>query len=137
MTARRRNPEEHERPAFSKRLANWAAVILGVFIAFSLTASLVVLPLRDVVRQNKAIAERRSEFDALADANEQLMKEIDHLGSAPGIIAAAREQLGFIFAGEKRVTLLEAPNLPVDLPQEWPYSMVTNIVAVRSGATAP
>lgn len=137
MTARRQDSHDRERPAFSKRIANWSAAILGVFIAFSLTASLVVLPLRDVVRQHKAIAERRSEFDALADANEQLMKEIDYLGSAPGIVAAAREQLGFIFAGEKRVTLLEAPSLPVDLPQEWPYSMVSNIVAVRSGATPP
>jgi len=137
VTARRKNSEERERPPFSKRLAHWAVVVLGVFIGVSLTASLVVLPLRDVVRQNEAIAERRAEFDALADANEQLMKEIDYLGSAPGIIAAAREQLGYIFAGEKRVTLLDEPALPTDLPQEWPYTMVTNIVAVRSGATAP
>ena len=59
------------------------------------------------------------------------MDDVDFLGSPEGLIASARSELGFVFPDEKKVTILEMPDLPTDLPDEWPYSMISNIVAVR------
>lgn len=102
-------------------------------MALSLVTTLIVLPVRDVLRQRAEISERRTEFEALADANEQLVDDVDYLASPEGLIASARSELGFLFPGEKQVTILEMPDLPTELPAQWPYSMISNIVAVRAG----
>lgn len=107
---------------------------LGGFVVLALVGTLVVLPVRDLFRQRTAIAQRSAEFNALADANEKLQNEVDYLQTPQGIVSSARTALGYVFPGERRVTILDMPKLPTALPPSWPYSMVTNIVAVRSSA---
>jgi hypothetical protein len=114
------------------RILRWATFGAAGFVALSLVTTLIVLPVRDTMRQRAEIAERRVEFEALADANEKLVDDVDYLASPEGLIASARSELGFLFPGEKQVTILEMPDLPTNLPAEWPYSMVSNIVSVRA-----
>ena len=39
--------------------------------------------------------------------------------------------------GERRSTILPLPPLPTDLPDGWPYSVVTSIIAARQAGPAP
>ncbi|CAB4588967.1 unannotated protein [freshwater metagenome] len=105
-------------------------VIAGVMVAGA--ASLFVFPLRDYVTQRSALAQKNSEFNLLADTNEQLQNEVNDLSTPEGIRNAARAQLGYVRPGEQRFNLVPMPALPTDLPQTWPYTLVTDIVRVRT-----
>ena len=129
----------HPRPSrsiFARVLAHPAAkwtmrltvTLVGVAFAFSL----VVIPVSDYVAQRSELDRKEREFEALADANEQLLNEVTQLETPEGAIAAARRQLGYVMPGEQRVALVPMPALPTTLPDAWPYSMVTDIVAVRT-----
>lgn len=106
---------------------------VGLILA-ALTVSLLVLPLRDFFAQRSMISTRSREFEALADANEQLQIELREMKSVDGIVSAARTQLGYVFPKEQRVQIVTMPNLPTTLPTAWPYSMVSAILAVRADA---
>ncbi len=122
-------------------------ILTGVGITVLLTAllaTLFVLPLRDYFHQNEAMAQKKTQFEALADANEQLQIDINRLNTTDGVVAAARSELGYVFPGEQRIQLLAMPALPTTLPTTWPYTLVTDILRVRaanigsaSGGLAP
>lgn len=113
-------------------------------LAVAFTLSLVVYPVRDYFSQRGQIAEKQSEFDALADANEQLFNEVQRLQTPEGVRGAARSQLGYVMPGEERIALTPMPALPTVLPDTWPYTLVSNMLRVRAehagvatGALAP
>jgi hypothetical protein len=117
---------------------------VGLVIIALLGLSLFVLPLRDYFRQRDAIAQKTHDFELLADATEALQNEVDRLKTPAGIRAAAREQLGYVSQGEERMTFVPMPALPTDLPDRWPYTIVSGILEVRatqspsnSGALSP
>lgn len=110
----------------------WAIKIVGASVALAATFSFVVIPLRDYRAQSKALAAKSSEFEALADANEQLQTEVNQLSTPEGIRNAARTLLGYVLPGEQRLALVKMPALPTELPQTWPYTMVSDIVRVRA-----
>ena len=89
------------------------------------------VPVKDWWLQNKVLGAKQAEFDALADANEQLQNEVNKLQTPEGVRAAARDQLGYVLPGETRIRLLPGGALPRTLPNQWPYSLVSGIVAVR------
>ena len=107
------------------------AAVLAAFVF-----TMFWMPARDFVSQRTALAQKQAEFDALADANEQLQVEVNELQTPEGVRRAARDHLGFVMPGEKRLKLLPAAELPVELPAQWPYTLVTGIVAVRQGIAA-
>lgn len=113
---------------------SWVVKALGVVVAGAAAVSLFVFPLRDWVTQREALAKKSSEFEKLADANEALQNDVNALSTPEGIRRAAREQLGYVNPGEQRITLGPMPALPTALPDTWPYTMVTDIVTVRSHA---
>lgn len=122
----------------------WIVNGVGLVIIALLGLSLFVLPLRDYFNQRNAIAQKSQDFELLADATEALQNEVDRLKTPAGIRAAAREQLGYVAPGEERMTFVPAPALPTDLPDRWPYTIVTQILEVRaeqgnsgSGALTP
>lgn len=122
----------------------WIVNGVGLVIIALLGLSLFVLPLRDYSRQRNAIAQKTQDFEILADATEALQSEVDRLKTPAGIRAAAREQLGYVAPGEERMTFVPSPALPTDLPDRWPYTIVTQILEVRaeqgnsgSGALSP
>ncbi len=107
---------------------------LGVVVVAAGT-SLFFFPLMDFVTQRSAIAQKSSEFNSLADANEQLQTEVNALQTPEGTRNAARAQLGYVLPGEQRLSLVPMPKLPTDLPATWPYTLVTDILTVRSADT--
>ncbi|MSO59323.1 MAG: septum formation initiator family protein [Ilumatobacteraceae bacterium] len=117
---------------FLRRIIGGVVIVMGLT---ALVAALFVLPLRDYFNQNTAIAQRKIQFEALADANEQLSLDINRLNTTDGVIAAARSELGYVFPGEQRIQLLAMPALPTTLPLAWPYSLVTDILRVRAANT--
>lgn len=106
----------------------------GVLVALAASVSLFVIPVRDFFAQNAVLAKKTAEINALADANEQLQNEVNDLSTPDGIRNAARTQLGYVLPGEQKLSFAKTPALPTDLPAEWPYTMVSSIVAVRTEA---
>jgi hypothetical protein len=105
---------------------------VAVLVVASFGFSLVFAPVRDWFSQRSALAAKTAEFEALAEANEQLQKEVDRLSTTEGIRRAARDHLGYVLPGERPVVIGEMPGLPVELPATWPYTLVSSIVSARA-----
>jgi cell division protein FtsB len=105
-------------------LTRWIARLALATVVVAGGTSLFFFPLMDFVTQRSAIAERNSEFSALADATEQLQTEVNALQTPEGIRNAARAQLGYVLPGEQRLSLVPMPTLPTDLPPTWPLSLI-------------
>jgi cell division protein FtsB len=125
----RPTPEDAQ---FKHVVAKWAIRFVGGAFAIAAILSFVVIPVRDFRAQSKALDAKTVEFEALADINEQLQIEVSELSTPEGIRNAARTLLGYVLPGEQRLTLTQMPSLPTDLPQTWPYTMVSDIVQVRT-----
>jgi hypothetical protein len=69
--------------------------------------------------------------------NGQLAGEVERLDTEAGIREAAREEIGFVEEGDQRSTILPLPPVPSDLPDGWPYNVVTQIFAARTAGPAP
>jgi len=114
------------------RAVRWGLRSVAVLVVASFGFSLVFSPVRDWFSQRSALAAKTAEFEALAEANEQLQKEVDQLSTTEGIRRAARDHLGYVLPGERPVVIGEMPDLPVELPATWPYTLVSSIVAARA-----
>ncbi len=109
--------------------------VAATVIAAALVAALFVLPVKAWLRQGDDLSQKRSELDILEQANARLNGEVNRLNTEEGIKEAAREEVGYVDPGEKRVTVLPTPNAPMTLPAGWPYDAVSQIIAVRSQGT--
>ncbi len=125
-------PEPLSQRITSNRGVRWTIRLATTTVALAFMLGVVVLPVRDWMVQDSAIAQRAAELEALADANEQLQNEVNDLKTPDGTRNAARDQLGYVMPGEQRISLLPMPELPTDLPDAWPYTLVESIVAVRA-----
>ena len=105
--------------------------VVAIVIVGALMAALFVLPVKSWFHQRDDLAERERELAVLTAANAQLAGEVNYLQTPDGIKEAAREEIGFGELGEKRVTVMPAPDAPITLPVGWPYDGVSQIVAVR------
>ena len=144
--AKKTKKAAHQRASLSARVASqvrsalhhrgvrYGAGVVAVGLAVTLTFSLIVFPLRDYFAQRSMVADKTAEFETLADANEQLQIEVNKLKTPEGIRNAARAQLGYVLPGEQRLQMVQMPQLPTDLPAQWPYSMVTSILQVRAAS---
>ena len=110
----------------------WVLRAVGASVAVAALFSLFVFPVRDYVAQSQTLDRKLAEFDALAEANEQLQNEVNDLATTEGIRNAARTQLGYVLPGESRIALAPMPDLPTDLPDAWPYTLISDIVAIRA-----
>ncbi len=111
------------------------AVLLGVaglVVASAIGAALFGLPVRTWFGQNDEIDRLERQLDELQSINSDLQQEVDGLGTENGVTAAAREQLGLIFGGERRQTVVNTPDLPTDLPDGWPYGAVEQMIVLRT-----
>jgi cell division protein FtsB len=102
----------------------------AVLVVISFGNSFIWLPAKSWIGQRTEAAGRQTELDTLRQASDQIQKEIDWLNTPEGIEAAARSELGFVMAGEKRKVLVGTASAPVELPSGWPYDLVTQIVSV-------
>jgi cell division protein FtsB len=109
------------------------ALVVGSFVAIAaIAAALFVLPVRTWFEQNDDLDRRTNEVAELERVNTELQADVDRLKTDDGIREAAREELGYVSAGEQRQSVLPAPDLPTPLPQGWPYDLVAEIIAVRA-----
>jgi len=120
----------HER--LLPRLFGRLALGLGALLVIGAFAnSFLVLPVRSWFGQQNELDERRRELETLRAATDELQTEVDRLRTPEGLEDAAREELGFVIAGEERLTVIGESEAPIDLPTGWPYELVERIVATR------
>jgi cell division protein FtsB len=108
------------------------ALLLGfLVVVFSFGNSFLVLPLTSWFGQRTEIDSRQSELDTIKKATDELQTEVDRLKTPEGVQDAAREELGFVVAGEARQQIVGEATAPIDLPTGWPYDLVTQIISVK------
>jgi cell division protein FtsB len=120
-----------------RRRSNLLLGLVALVIAGAIAAALFLLPVQTYFGQDEALARRQEQLDQLDSVNADLQREVDRLATDDGVREAAREEIGYVDAGEERQSVLEFPDLPTDLPDGWPYDLVTAIVAVRTAAAVP
>lgn len=119
------------------RVLGRVALVAGFgIIVFSLGNSFFVLPVTSWFGQRNEIDSRQSELDTIKRATDELQTEVDRLQTPDGVQDAAREELGFIMAGEARQQIVGDAVAPVELPSGWPYDLVTQIVSVKVNEAA-
>ena len=111
--------------------------LLILLVGGTIAAAVFVLPVQTWFDQDAKIEQRQTQLDELQRVNGELAAEVDRLQTEDGIREAAREEIGFVDAGEQRSTFLPLPPLPSDLPDGWPYNVVTGILAARTAGPAP
>jgi cell division protein FtsB len=114
-----------------------STILFGLFalgVAVALSAALFVLPVQTYLDQETDLTQRQAQLDQLETVNADLAAEVDRLRTDDGIREAAREEIGYVEAGEGRTSLLPAPLLPTDLPDGWPYSLVEAVIGLRATA---
>jgi len=107
---------------------------VGVIVAVAIGAALFVLPVKTWLGQNAKIDALHRQVEATESVNGDLQQEVDELQTDEGIRAAAREQLGYQQANERRETIVGMPDVPTDLPDGWPYGPIEQIISLRAGA---
>ncbi len=86
------------------------------------------------LNQRTELAESKADLAQLEAANDRLEQANAQLGTADGIAEAARADLGYQQATEEVVGALPPPAVAGVLPGGWPYSVVTQILEVRTVA---
>ena len=106
-------------------------MLVAVAIAGALAAALFVLPVQTYFGQDARLEQRRGQLAQLEQVNDDLRVEVDRLRTDDGVREAARVELGMVEAGERRQSILALPDVPTDLPDGWPYSLVSGIAELR------
>jgi cell division protein FtsB len=123
-----------ERRITRRRRSTLLFGLVALGIAGALAAALLVLPVQTYWDQDDDLTQREEQLAQLETVNADLQVEVDRLGTDEGIREAAREEIGYVDAGEARRTVTNAPPLPTDLPDGWPYLQVEQIIALRTAA---
>ena len=79
----------------------------------------------------------KEQLEQLETVNDDLRREVDRLATDDGVREAAREELGFVEVGERRESIMDLPPVPTDLPDGWPYDLVSDIVELRTNPPTP
>ena len=111
------------------------AMFTGLFaltVMATIAVAVFVLPIGTWRDQSTDIEQRRVQLDELRRVNNELETETVRLETPDGIREAAREDYGFVEVGEERASILPLPPLPTDLPDAWPYNVVTEIIDARA-----
>ena len=105
---------------------------VGIFFIGAVLLALFVIPMRTWTQQRTSVAEKSQQFAAFEDINDALQEEVDVLKTPEGAQEAIRSSLGYLSPGELRVPMLDTPRASATLPDKWPYTVVVNILQVRS-----
>ena len=131
-------PVAVERRLATGRRTTWLLGLAALAIAGAFAVTLFVLPVRDYFKQTETIAERESQLERLEAVNADLTAEVARLRTADGVREGAREEIGYVEAGDDRTSVVDEGVVPTDLPDGWPYSVVTAIADLRrTQADAP
>lgn len=131
--AGRRGPRSDR---ISTRRSGWLFAIGGLAVAAAIAAALFGLPVRTWFEQDDQIRALEHELDEVQAVNEDLGDEVSRLQTEEGIEEAARDELGQIRAGDRRLTVGPIPPLPRAMPNGWPYVLVDRILTMRAAEVA-
>lgn len=130
-------PIQIDRRIARQRRSTFMLAVVALAIAGALAAALFVLPIQTYFSQDDRIDQRREQLEQLETVNADLRSEVERLSTDDGVREAAREELGYVAAGERRESILDLPPVPTDLPDGWPYSLVNSIVDLRTNPPPP
>lgn len=116
-----------------RRRTNVLLGFIALAIAGAIAAALFVLPVQTYFAQEESIERRQAQLDQLEAVNAELQSEVNRLRTDDGVREAAREEIGYAEIGERRLTLLDPPPLPTELPAGWPYDLVAGVIRLRGG----
>ena len=128
---------DHTRPTprseriVPKILGRVAIGVGALVVLISFGNSFLVLPATSWFGQRSEVSGREKELEIIRKANDELQTEVDRLKTTAGVQDAARDELGFILAGESRRQIIGDNRAPVDLPNGWPYDLITQIVTIN------
>jgi hypothetical protein len=103
----------------------------------AIAAAVFILPIGTWLDQGNDLEQREAELSELQRVNGQLAGEVERLQTDDGVREAAREEIGFVESGDQRSSFLPLPPLPRELPDGWPYSVVTAIFDARTAGLEP
>lgn len=129
-----RRPRSDDTRLIQRRRSRNILGLGAVVITVALAAALFVLPMRAWLNQRTELAESKADLAQLEAANDRLEQENAQLQTVDGITEAARADLGYQQATEEVVGALPPPEVATVLPTGWPYSVVTQILDVRTVA---
>jgi cell division protein FtsB len=129
-------PIVRERRILTQGRSAFLLALVALGIAGALAAALFLIPVRTLFDQQQRIDERAEQVTALESVVSDLRSEVARLQTPDGIREGAREELGYVEPGEVRETVLDYPDLPTDLPDGWPYSLVSDIMELRRSTPA-
>lgn len=130
-------PIARERRILTQRRSTVLMALVALGIAGALAVALFGIPVRTLFDQDARIEQRSEQVAELESVVADLRSEVDRLRTTDGIREAAREELGYVEAGEIRETVLDYPDLPTDLPDGWPYSVISGIADLRRSGSVP
>ena len=113
-----------------------AAIPLGVIAIVAMMLALFVLPVRTWVNQRQLLSARQIEYAAYENTIEALQDQVSYLKTDAGLQEAIRTQLGYLHPNEKRIPMTDLPAMSTALPEQWPYTVISNILLVRTLDTA-
>ena len=113
-----------------------AAIPLGVIAIVAMMLALFVLPVRTWVNQRQLLSARQIEYAAYENTIEALQDQVSYLKTDAGLQEAIRTQLGYLHPNEKRIPMMDLPAMSTALPEQWPYTVISNILLVRTLDTA-
>lgn len=93
------------------------AVVVAVIAYF-------VLPTTTWIDQKAALAETRSELEAVEADNAEMAARIEALHTSSEIERIARRDFSLIYPGEEAYAILPPPLKPVTLPNAWPFNVL-------------
>jgi cell division protein FtsB len=128
--------------AIDKRILRRPRLAIGAGIGAlavigAIAAAVFILPIQTWFDQNDSLDQRQAQLDELQRVNGQLAGEVEWLETEDGAREAAREELGVVEIGERRSSFLPLPALSGNLPDGWPYNVVTRIIDARTAGSAP
>ncbi len=116
------------------------ALIAGAFallVIGTIAAAVFILPIQTWMDQDDDLAQRQAQLDELRKVNSEQAAEVARLQTEDGIREAAKQEIGYVEPGQDRYSLLPLPTLPRQLPDGWPYNVVSQILDARLAGPAP
>lgn len=89
------------------------AVLLAALAMFT-----NIVPFREIVAQNREVAETRAYLETLQEANRRLEDRIGALNTPLEVERLAREQLGFVRPGEESFVVIEPEKPPAVISED-------------------
>lgn len=111
--------------------------LLALTVVATLAIVVFVSPIGTWRDQSVDLERRQAQLDELQRVNGELAAETSRLRTDDGIRESAREDYGYVETGEERSSILPFPPLPTDLPDGWPYNVVTEILDAKAAGPAP